>query len=492
MNPELSKPDFELFQRLLVDEIGIHFDHERQGLLRVRLGERMAARRIQSVREYFDLIQSVPEGRHELRTLVDLVTVGETHFFRNQAQFDALTKQLLPALIRERAGRDQRIAIWSAACSTGDEPYSIAIALLETLPNPETWNISLLASDVNRGHLKLAQEAVYGPRAVRNAPPVLRSKYFVEHHGSYALADSVKRLVHFRQHNLVKGDYAQPDMQQLDFIFCRNVIIYFPVEVIRRMLENLARCLAPGGYLFVGDAETLWNITDRFEPVEFPNAFGYRLATKQEPAKKIFAIAATAVTQLSHPPTMRTVAAQPPSRPTSPSASELGRRALRAKNYEQALAHFREAVRLEPNDAQAHVGQAIVLANQHQHEDAIVHLLQAIRCDNLCAEAYYLLGVLYARTGRTEEAVESLQQAVYTDPGSALAYFSLGNIFRAQGQPARAKKQFENAVRAVRDRADDEPVNFSDEDITCGYLRRACQRSIELLSAQPSPSARSR
>lgn len=476
MNPQLSRAEFELFQALLVEEIGIHFDHDRQGLLRMRLAERMAARRINSVPEYFSLIKSPADGRDELRTLIDLVTVGETYFFRNQPHFDALTQHLLPALIHERQAGDRRITIWSAACSTGEEPYSIAMCLLETLPNPESWTISLLATDVNREHLKRAHEAVYVPRAVRKVPELWRQRYFIERGGNYALKDAVKCLVHFQHHNLVKDPYAHPGMHGVDFLFCRNVIIYFPIEVIRRVIDHMTHSLAPAGSLFIGDAETLWQLTDKLSPVEFPQAFVYRHAARR---------AAT-------PTQTRTVPERAPTRkpslPSFESAVHLGRQAWQAKDHGKALAHYDDVLRADPHHVHARLGKARVLADQDQHEEAIVHLLQAIRFDSLCAEAYYLLGVLHARANRIEEAIDNLQHAVYVDPAFALAYFSLAGILRAQGQPAGAGRQFENALRAIIGKPDDELVRFSD-DITCGYLRRACQRSLELLAGQPKTSA---
>jgi len=479
MNAELSPSDLTLFQSLLLEEIGIHYEHEQRGLLGIRLAERMSVHGLHSVNDYFALIRSPRDGSDELRTLIDSVTVGETYFFRNQPQFDALTQRLLPPLIAERLNGERRLTIWSAGCSTGEEPYSLAITLLETLPQPASWRISLLATDVNRVHIQKAREAIYGERAVRKVPDAWLAKHFHNRNGAYILRDEVKRLVRFEPHNLVKDPYALPGMTQVDFLFCRNVIIYFPAAVIRRLMDQLAFCMGPAGWLFLGDAETLWQISDRFSPVEFPHAFLYRPATRAAIAPAVAPPARTRPAPPSAPVELKGESA-------AARSCELGLKAFRAKDHARALTHFEDALRAHPRHVRSLVGKATLLADRDLREEAIAHLLQAVRSDNLCSEAYYLLGVLYANADRHDEAIASLQQAVYVDPSLALAYFTLANVFRAQGQQAKARKQFENALRALEGCGEHELARHS-EELTCGYVREACRRNLQRLSSETAP-----
>jgi chemotaxis protein methyltransferase CheR len=490
MNLQLTPIMFELFQKLLVEESGIFFDPERKGLLLSALADRMATRHVGSAEEYFRFIKSGGSGREEIKALIDLVTVGETYFFRNQPHFDVLRGHLLPRIIEERFSSTKRITIWSAACSTGEEPYSIAMTLLETLPCAGSWDISLLATDVNRDHLKRAREAVYGERAVRAVPTAWLEKYFEKRDGRYHLRNEVKRLVRFEYHNLAPDPYNGPGMQEVDFLFCRNVTIYFTLDATRRVMSRFARCLSPAGHLFIGDAETLWQVSDEFVPVEFPHTFLYQRASGR-PRHTVLPVVRlpepAIITPLAPAHTVELPVVKATAQPAAASrfSCELGWDALRAKHYEMALEQFDRVLQENPRDVEARLGKASILADRDQHEDAIAHLQQVIRHDNLSCEAYYLLGVLHAKMNNLGKAIASFEQAVYVDHTLALVYFSLANIHRAQGRPDKARRQFLNALRAVADESDTELVRFS-EDITCGYLRAACHRSLEQLKAQTS------
>jgi len=498
---DLATREFELFQTLLLEESGLFFEMDRQGLLRSALTDRMTARQIKTPHEYYQLVRNPVDGPGEIKALIDLVTVGETYFFRNQPHFDALRRSILPQLIEQRLSGSRSITIWSAACSTGEEPYSLAMLLLETLPHAESWNISLLATDVNREHLRRAREAVYGARAVRNVPPAWLEKYFEQRDGSHFLREQVKRLVRFGHHNLVRDPYSLPGMQHVDLVFCRNVTIYFTLDVTRRVMGHFAECLADGGCLFIGDAETLWQVSDKFAPVEFPHTFIYQHATRrmQQAATLLVNLPEPAVISAPQPAPRAGLSATsgpPPGVESSPlvtahagkSASmakfscKRGKAALRAKDYDEALTQFNGVLCEDPFNIEAYVGKASILADRDQHDEAIAQLQQVIRYDNLSCEAYYLLGVLYAKKGDLPNAVASFEQAVYVDHTLALVYFSLANIFRSQGRGDKACRQFLNALQAVEGRPNDELVRFSD-DITCEYLRTACQRCLEQAGA---------
>lgn len=442
-NVELSPTEFQLFQALLVTESGLHFDADRQGTLRSALAERMTARGVNSPSEYYRLLTGGAETRDELHAFIDLVTIGETYFFRNEPQFAALRDHIVPAYVRERLLGSRRVNVWSAACSTGEEPYSIAMMLLETLPAAETWNISVLATDVNRDHLRRARRAVYSARAVRLVPPAWLGKYFSRRGAEYALRDEVKRCVTFEHHNLVAEPFARPEMQHVDLLFCRNVTIYFPLPTTRAVMEKFAGCLAPDGWFFIGDAETLWQVSDRFKPVEIGGAFLYRHADHHTP-----------------PPTLPVIVADikplpaslpPPVRPPKPKSA--------------------------PVDTTALVNDAVRLADAGRDDDALATLQRAIAADNLAADAHYLAGVLLARTGQTPEAIAALRRVIYIDPTAALAYASLAGVYRSTGEIAKARREFQNALRALAGRPDDQPVRFS-PDIHAGYLRTVCERSL--------------
>ena len=500
VRPQLSPREFKLFQTLLIEESGLFFDPERQSLLRSGLETRMAERGIGSVDDYYNFIKGDAEGRLEIKSLIDLVTIGETYFFRNQPQFDVLRDHLLPAIVSERPTGWRTIRIWSAACSTGEEPYSLAMMLLEKLPNPETWEISILATDVNRAHLRKAKEAVYGPRSVRNVPPAWREKYFIERGDRFILKEAVKRMVCFEYHNLVKDSCAMPGMQQVDLLFCRNVTIYFDLETTRRVMDQLAQCLHRNGHLFIGDAETLWQVSDKFAAVEFPHTFVYRHATPTQISKDKPWVnipqSVDLLTQRSAPPPIEEIAPRTEhaavativetaeSLPADPSY-EFGREAVQRKDFEKALSHFEAVLRQEPGHLLARLGRASILADQGEYDRAIWNLLEIIRADNLSSEAYYLLGTIYHKTNQLDEAVNAFQRAIYADPGAPLAHFGLANVYRQQGRAAKARREFQNALEALADKPNNELVRYS-SDITCEYLRAACEHSKKQLAKPPA------
>ncbi len=434
---ELSSAEFQLFQALLVAESGLHFDVDRQGTLRSAIADRMAARRVDSASEYYRLLTSSPGGRDELHAFLDLVTIGETYFFRNEPQFAALRDHVLSEFVRARLTGSRHINVWSSACSTGEEPYSIAMMLLETLPAPEAWKISVLATDVNRDHLRRAQRAVYSPRAVRLVPPGWLAKYFIPRGSDYVLRDDVKRCVTFAHHNLVADPFTRPEMQHVDLLFCRNVTIYFPLPTTRAVMDKFAGCLAPEGWFFIGDAETLWQVSDRFKPVEIGSAFLYRHAG---PSQVLPSLPSLVVDRSPLPP---------PPPPVKPA----------------------------PIDTTALLRDAVRLADEGRDDDALATLQRVIAADNLAADAHYLSGVLLARTGKTAEAIAALRRVIYIDPMAALAYASLAGVYRSTSDTTKARREFQNAIKALAGLPDDQPVRFSPE-IHVGYLRTVCERSL--------------
>lgn len=443
---ELSKSEFPLFQGLLEEESGLHFDPDRQQLLWEGLGERMAKREIGSAREYFHLLKFHPEGKLEVRALIDLLTIGETYFFRNRPQFDALQTHVLLTLVSDRLLGSKTIRIWSAGCATGEEPYSIAITLLETLPSAESWQIHILATDINRKFLKRAEEGIYGARAVKEIPAQWFSKHFVERGGKFFLKESVKKLVTFSSHNLAKDPFTLAPMRDLDILFCRNVTIYFSLKTTRRIIDQFADCMSAAAHLFLGHAESLWGISDRFVPIESSRTILYRKRSLKEAAEipKPFV-------DLPEPATFLVEAST--ELPTS-------------------------EIQKDPKHRAVQLAEASVLADQGRYEEAIPVIQQAAASDNLCAEAHYLLGVLCQKTQRLDRAIEAFERALYVDPTLALAWVSLGNIHRYQRRPAKAKREFRNALKALEARPEEELVRFSG-DITGGYLKSAVRRTLE-------------
>ncbi len=481
----LSTDDFGLFQKLLVETCGLRFDEGRNQSLHEALWQRLQHRGYESYREYYNLLKFHPEGRLEIRELFDLVTIGETYFFRNKAQFDVLMRSVLPEIIQRKADSEDRcIRVWSAGCSRGDEAYSIAIAILEVFPSVEELRIAILGTDINRKSLACSEEGVYGEKDIGHLPKEYLEKYFKRQGPSYYLRDDVKQLVEFEYHNLARDPCFHEKMQNVDILFCRNVIIYFDPETTQRVIENFYNCLARDGYLFLGHTESLWQITNRFERVEFPQTFIYkkRLGPIQEDAMRPF----MAVPEIDIEDfTFSTVPAEafqvePFLHSPRQQAEDAARQADRPSET-VFVSSPAPTVGQDKKHILTGLSEATRLANEARYKEAADILGKIVQEDNLSVEAYYLLGVLSYKSGDLKEAEAQFKKVIYVAPDSVLAYFNLGNMYLYQKKLGEATREFKNAIRLLKKRPKDEQVRFC-EDFTVEFLLRACRNTLVQLS----------
>ena len=504
----LSPDDFGLFQKLLIEASGLRFDEGRNQVLHHALWQRLQHRGYDSYREYYNLLKFHPEGRLEIRELLDLVTIGETYFFRNRAQFDVLMRFVLPGIIQRKVDSgDKCIRAWSAGCSRGDEAYSIAMAITEVFPSFEEWRISILGTDINRTGLACSEEAAYGEKDIGHLPKEYLEKYFKSQGSIYHLRDDVKELVGFEYHNLARDPCLHEKMQNVDIIFCRNVIIYFDSQTTQRVLENFCNCLAQDGYLFLGHTETLWQITNRFERVEFPQTFIYkkRLGPIQEDATKPFmAIPEINIENLTFSAApirtfgaggLTSVEETGTEQRSFPQGWGRGYRekpepSEQVKDSTQRIDKPSDVPFLSsPNNMAAQdknyiltrLAKATILANEAKYKEAADILGKIVEADNLSVEAYYLLGVLSYKSGDLKEAEAQFRKVIYVAPDSILAYFNLGNMYLYQRKLKEAAREFRNAIRLLEKRPKDEQVRFC-EDFTVEFLLRACRNTLAQIS----------
>ena len=270
----LTDSEFRLFKDLIYSECGVSIGNEKRTFLESRLRRRMDDLGIRSGYEYYCLVKHSQGKSQELPSLLDTLMICETAFFRNQPQFDLLRQVVLPEIIekKERAGT-RLIRVWSAGCSTGQEPYSAVIAMLESLPDAEPWTLRVFASDLSFTALERAQCGLYREDQLKGIEARCISKYFRREKDHYAVSDAVKRRVIFDYHNL-KHDNG---LRSLDMVFCRNVMIYFDVDEQRRLVTRFGNCLLPGGYLFLGHAESLQGLSGRFSMVHRNKGIAYKL-----------------------------------------------------------------------------------------------------------------------------------------------------------------------------------------------------------------------
>ncbi|MBI3815524.1 MAG: protein-glutamate O-methyltransferase CheR [Nitrospinae bacterium] len=264
-NGKLSLDTFHQLRDLIYEKSGIYFADAKKYLLENRLVKRLEEKNFKTFEEYYYFLKYDPRRHHELSSLFDSITTNETSFFRNPPQLEAFEKGVMPVVVEShRKSSNNKIRIWSAACSTGEEPYTIAIILLENKLLVSGMSVEIVASDISEIVLASARKGVYGSNSIRNTSKQYLDKYFAANSDSYAVKPEVKNMVKFNNINL----YDQGKMKMMkgfDVIFCRNVLIYFDEKAKRQVISNLYDSLNICGYLIIGHSESLHNISRAFK-----------------------------------------------------------------------------------------------------------------------------------------------------------------------------------------------------------------------------------
>jgi len=274
---ELSPAAFEAMRKYIYDSCGIYFQDNKKYLLESRLQKRITFLGLDSFDKYLDYLKFNPKSFEEKKYLYEAITINETFFFRNQPQLDAMSQQILPEVISAKLKQGKnKIRIWSAASSSGEEAYSIAITITELLklkyPNVE---YEIVGTDINFAVVETAQKGIYKDYSVRNTSPYYIKKYFKVQNNIYELAQPIKDMVTFKLLNLF-DDNSMRAMTNYDLIFCANVLIYFDTASKIKVVNHLYNALNKGGYLFIGYSETLHGISKAFKLVSFPKTIGYK------------------------------------------------------------------------------------------------------------------------------------------------------------------------------------------------------------------------
>ena len=270
MDIHISDKEFGLFQRLIYDESGINLTPAKKELLKSRLMKRLRERSFTSFKEYYTYVTEKDTTGEEMVSMLDCISTNLTEFFREIAHFDFLSKKVLPAVLEnKRKKREKTIRIWSAGCSTGEEPYTIAMVLAENIQSIFEWDVKMLATDLSTRVLKKAKQGLYLKDRIKGISHQMLNTYFnccdSMHGNYYQIKEQLKNMIAFRRLNLT--DEIFPFKGQFDFIFCRNVMIYFDKQTQAELVSKFYRHLAPDGYLFIGHSESLTGTDNRFRYV---------------------------------------------------------------------------------------------------------------------------------------------------------------------------------------------------------------------------------
>jgi chemotaxis protein methyltransferase CheR len=273
-----TDPTFPQIRNVVYQVSGIFQADSKLHLLADACGKRMAALKCSSPREYLEVLTTKVNRESELRALLNEVTIGETFLFRSMPQINALRTIILPGLVKDPIKQlTKRLRIWSAGCSTGEEPHTLAICCLEEQEKLlKGWNVEIIATDLNDRSIEVASAGVYGDYAMRFVSDLFKLKYFkpAPDGKKFEARDEVKKLIQFKRLNL-RDDAKLLFMKGMDLIYCCNVLIYFDSASKSRVIQHYYNNLNTGGYLFLGISESLYQLNDQFRLVHFPGAFGY-------------------------------------------------------------------------------------------------------------------------------------------------------------------------------------------------------------------------
>jgi chemotaxis protein methyltransferase CheR len=379
-------------------------------------------------------------------------------------------------LIRSRRRNGRHLRIWSAGCSTGEEPYSIAILVSKMIPDFRDWNITILANDINPRALKKAAGAVYGHWSFRDIHPEIQEAFFNQKEdGHFELIPRIREMVTFSYLNLVEDAYPSlvTNTNAMDIIFCRNVLMYFAPELAGKVARNFHRSLVDGGLLIVSPTESSISTFPQFTRVRAPGTILYKKERRQgasdfscepfEELKVSFKPAALFVPNHGVAPVPQPPNVQIGSRPQQPDApletpiskpgtqtrQDLHREASALYEggcYPEAVEKAEKMLSQNPSDVKSLALLARIYANWGKLGYALQWCEKAVAAEKLHAGYHYLMATILQELGRTEDAVTSLKRTLYLDPRFILAYVALGNISRKRGKSKESVKHFENAL----------------------------------------------
>lgn len=477
----IDSSDLEQFRVTVLRCLGLHFDDSRLGLLADALHQRLDARRL-SPSGYLGRLQERIFLREELHVLAQELTVGETYFFRNHEQFYAFEEVVLGGRLSTRSYSPQ-LRVLSVGCSSGEEPYSLAICVRETLGS-RAVEVVIHAVDVNPVAVKKAAHARYAAWALRDTPPEVRKRWFRVAGRDFVLDETIRNAVKFEVRNVMEdnADLWQPGLY--DVVFCRNVIMYFSPEKAHTLIHRITQSLCPGGYLFLGHAETLRGLSHDYRLFHTHGTFYYqRKAALEEPSAAMFPDMATAL----HPHTiesgstvtcaeswvetvqraadrihilagkvglMSRTAAEMAGQ-VAPSSTVPGidigfvLELLKKERFVEALAHLDRVSMDTIRDADTLLLRATLLAHSGRLAEAETVSTELLEYDATNAGAHYVLALCREGQGDRVGALNHDQVATYLDPSFAMPRLHLGLMEQRVGDVASARRDLHKALQLL-------------------------------------------
>ncbi len=473
MSEPLSSEEVEAFGAWIARRMGLHFDADKRAFLADVLRDRMQKTGSPNAATYLARLEGHSDGTLEARELAGSLTVAETYFFRHPDHFRAFEEVVLPSLL-ERSGGTRRLRILSAGCASGEEAYSLAMLLERCLADRAAWRIEIRGIDLNPAVLAKARQGVYSAWALRETGDEARERYFRKRGSEFVLRDSIREMVAFEERNLVEEDVGFWKPGAFEAIFCRNVTMYLKPEYVRAAVARMERALMPGGYLFMGYAETLRGVSNGFHLCHSDNAFYYRRKEAgeeraagpvpastfaaevpsnwvlQEDASWVDAIQRSSdrIAVLAGPGGAQAAGKKPISGASAAPRWDLGEtlELVRQERFSAALECLDALPQEARNDADARLLHAVLLVNTGRMKEAETVCRRLLEADDLNAGAHYLMALCRERSGDLASAADHDRTAAYLDAGFAMPHFHMGLLARRTGALGEARRALESAL----------------------------------------------
>jgi len=496
VNAVATVSDLERFRSAIGQQTGLRFDDAKLGFLAEVLQRRLKHRGI-DIDAYLWMLEREP-ATDELSALARELTVGETYFFRNNEQFRALAEVVLPDRLRVPR-RPKVLRLLSAGCSSGEEAYSLAIVARETIQD-SSWKIAINAVDLNPAALEKAAQARYSSWALRETSIDMRTRWFKAAGRDVALDDSIRAMVEFEQANLATSNPGLWQPGHYDAVFCRNVLMYFEPEQMRAAIVRIAEALAPGGYLFLGHAETLRGVSDRFNLRNTHQTFYYQLNDGSEPnTDRVIPFPPRSSAPQAPLPSgqdvawfdeirrasERVAALVPMSLPgvdgvndaTAAFDSARALELLRQERFAEALDHVRAAPNTTKLKPDLLLLEATLLVHCGKLEAADETASRLLLLDGGSAGAHYILALCREHVGLCERAAEHHRAAARHDASFAMPRLHLGLLARRAGDPQAARREFALAM-ALLEREDVSHLQLFGGGFSREALMALCQSAL--------------
>jgi chemotaxis protein methyltransferase CheR len=459
--------EFCALKRFVIESTGLAYYADRDSDFANGVRRRMSALCLDTYDAYRSRLEEDGAGQAEFDLLTAELSIGETYFFRHKEQFDLLADVAIPAILaRNRLQR--RLRIWSAGCSIGAEPYSVAVLLKERFSAQlDGWDVQILGTDVNSAFLDRAREGCFDEWAFRSAPAELKTRWFTQHGATWRIRPEVKSWLSFRRHNLVRNPFPSlaSDLACFDLILCRNVMIYFSPEIIRGLIMHFRESLADDGWLLVGHAEANQEYFRDFRAVHSAEA-----TLHQKPAPGEGHLWQTGLPEVYTPwlavdplaPADCDVV-QPEAQPTETSDPEI-----------EVSPAEPPAVTLE---------QVRALADCGEWNRAVVSCEKLLECNNLDPFGHYYHALILEHLERLPEALEALHRAIYLDRSMAIVHYHQGLLLIRLNDSHQAGRAFETVLRLLRPADGDDEIANAD-GMTVADLRGMARMQLDRLEAQ--------